>query len=81
MDLMKFTTVNGAKENNNTDEVCMDKLLVEAARKQYADDLFETVRRCYCEANKDYLQKQIQIASEYLTEDQKEELRKKGIQI
>lgn len=59
----------------------MDALLVDAARKLFADDLFETVRRCYCEANKDYLQKQIQIASEYLTEEQKEELRQKGILI
>jgi len=33
----------------------------------------------YCEANKDYLQKQIRIASEYLTDEQKEELRQKGI--
>lgn len=57
----------------------MDALLVDAARKMFADNLFETVRRCYCEANKDYLQKQIQIASEYLTEEQKEELRQKGI--
>lgn len=59
----------------------MDALLADAARKLFADDLFETVRRCYCEANKDYLQKQIQIASEYLTEEQKEELRQKGIAI
>lgn len=59
----------------------MDALLVDAARKLFADDPFETVRRCYCEANKDYLQKQIQIASEYLTEEQKEELRQKGIAI
>lgn len=59
----------------------MDALLVDAARKLFADDLFDTVRRCYCEANKDYLQKQIQIASEYLTEEQKEELRQKGIAI
>ena len=59
----------------------MDALLVDSARNLFADDLFETVRRCYCEANKDYLQKQIQIASEYLTEEQKEELRQKGILI
>jgi len=57
----------------------MDNLLVEGARKLYADNLFETVMRCYCDANKEYLQKQIQIASEYLTEEQKEELRQKGI--
>ena len=59
----------------------MDSLLADGARKVFAENLFETVKRCYCEANKDYLQKQIQIASEYLTEDQKEELRQKGIQI
>lgn len=57
----------------------MDSLLADGARKLFAENLFETVKRCYCEANKDYLQKQIQIASEYLTEDQKEELRQKGI--
>lgn len=43
------------------------------------NDLFNLVRRCYCEANNDYLRKQIQIASEYLTKDQKTELRQKGI--
>ena len=57
----------------------MDNALAEGARKLYAENLFETVRRCYCEANKDYLQKQIKIASEYLTHEQKEELRQKGI--
>lgn len=57
----------------------MDSLLADAARKLYAENLFETVRRSYCEANKEYLQKQIQIASEYLTGEQKEELRQKGI--
>ena len=60
-------------------DAVMDSLLIEGARELFADDLFNLVRRCYCEANKDYLQKQIQIASEYLTEDQKTELRQKGI--
>ena len=59
----------------------MDAMLNEGARELYAENLFETVRQCYCEANKDYLQKQLQIVSEYLTEGQKEELRQKGIQI
>lgn len=59
----------------------MDKALAEAARKLYAENLFETVRKCYCEANKDYLEKQIQIAFEYLTDDQKNELRDKGINV
>ena len=57
----------------------MDRLLADSARNLYAENLFETVRRCYCEENKEYLQKQIQIASEYLTDEQKEKLHKKGI--
>lgn len=57
----------------------MDKDLANGARQLFADNLFETVRQGYCEANKDYLAKQIHIASEYLTEEQKEELRNKGI--
>lgn len=59
----------------------MDKALAEAARRLHAENLFEIVRQSYCDANKDYLQKQVQIASEYLTEEQKEELRQKGVQI
>lgn len=43
------------------------------------DELFELVRRNYAESNKDYIQQQIQIASEYLTDEQKEELRQKRI--
>lgn len=57
----------------------MDRLLADSARNLYAENLFEIVMRCYCEENKEYLQKQILIASEYLTDEQKEELRKKGI--
>lgn len=57
----------------------MDKDLADGARQLFADNLFETVRQCYCEANKNYLDKQIKIASEYLTDKQKEELRRKGI--
>jgi hypothetical protein len=59
----------------------MDKDLTNGARKLFADNLFETVRQCYCEANKDYLEKQLKIASEYLTEEQKKELLQKGISI
>lgn len=59
----------------------MDKLLVEGARELFADELFDLVRKNYCEANKDYLQKQLKITSEYLTEEQKDELRKRGIVI
>ena len=59
----------------------MNKDLVEGARQLFADNLFEIVRQCYCEKNKEYLQKQIAIASEYLTEEQKMELRQKGIAV
>ena len=52
----------------------MDKLLVEAARKQFADDLFEIVLANYHKANSEYIQKQIDIAMEYLSEDQKHAL-------
>lgn len=59
----------------------MDKDLIDGARQLFTDEIFETVRRCYCEANRDYLNKQLKIASEYLTDKQKEELRQKGIMI
>ena len=59
----------------------MDKKLIEASRKLHADNLFDLVRRNYAESNKDYLQKQISIAAEYLTAEQKAELRSKGINI
>ena len=42
------------------------------------DEIEETVRKCYCDANKDYLEKQLKIASEYLTEEQKKELLQRG---
>lgn len=59
----------------------MDKDLANGARQLFAENLFEIVKKCYCEANKDYLDKQIKIASEYLTKEQKEELRSKGVLI
>ena len=59
----------------------MDKDLIDGARQLFADEIFETVMRCYREANKDYLDKQVKIASEYMTDRQKEELRQKGIVI
>ena len=52
----------------------MDEILAEGSRKIVADGIFEFVRQHYVEANKKYLQKQIAIASEYLTEEQKAEL-------
>ena len=42
------------------------------------DEIFELVRESYAEANKDYIQQQIQIASEHLTDEQKADLRNKG---
>ena len=66
---------------SNLKDTSMDKNLIDGARRLFADELFETVRRCYCEANKNYLDKQIKIASEYMTDKQKEELRQKGVLI
>ena len=60
-------------------EIIMDKDLADGARELFADEIFETVRRCYNEANRDYLDKQMKIASEYMTDEQKEELRQRGI--
>lgn len=45
------------------------------------EEMIELVRNAYSEANKDYLEKQLKIASEYLTEEQKKELLQKGISI
>lgn len=59
----------------------MGKILAETARKTFADDLFNIVRENYCKANHDYLQKQITIASQYLSEEQKRILRGKGFVI
>ena len=47
----------------------MDKILDEVARKLSAETIFEIVRNNYCEANKAYLEKQVQIASKYLTDE------------
>ena len=35
------------------------------------EEMFELVRNAYSETNKDYLEKQLKIASEHLTEEQK----------
>ena len=61
--------------------IIMDNALVEAARELAADNLFDLVRENYCKGNHDYLQKQITIASEYLSEEQKGQLRGKGFVI
>ena len=57
----------------------MDKDLADASRRQCAQNLFDLVRETYLKVNKDYLRKQIAIASEYLTEEQKEELKELGL--
>lgn len=44
-------------------------------------ELFDLVRSNYIKANRDYIAEQIRIASEYLTDKQKEELRSKGINV
>ena len=44
-------------------------------------ELFELVRSNYIKANQDYIEEQIRIVSEYLTDKQKEELRSKGIKV
>lgn len=44
-------------------------------------ELFDLVLSNYIKANQDYIAEQIRIASEYLTEEQKEELRKRGFTI
>ena len=41
------------------------------------DELYQLVRDNYNKVNHDYLQRQIDICSGYLTEEQKEELREK----
>ena len=38
-------------------------------------EFYKLVRSNYIKANQDYIEEQIQIASEYLTEEQKKELR------
>ena len=62
-------------------ELAMDKDLIDGARQLFADEIFETVRRCYNEANRYYIDKQMKIASEYMTDEQKEELRQRGVMI
>lgn len=43
------------------------------------EELFELVKNAYSETNKDYLEKQLKIASEHLTEEQKKELLQKRV--
>ena len=57
----------------------MDKVLEDGARQLYAENVFCSVLNNYKNANKEYLQKQTGIVSDYLTESQKTELRKMDI--
>ena len=41
-------------------------------------ELYKLVRSNYIKANQDYITEQIRIASEYLTDEQKDELRTRG---
>ena len=52
----------------------MDKDLAEAAREVFAYDLYKLIRECYNESNKEYLQKQFDIAKSYMTEEQRKEV-------
>lgn len=59
----------------------MDASLKQAACEMRADEIFELARKNYHTANKGYIQKQIRIASEYLTDEQKKELVSKGYSV
>ena len=59
----------------------MDKDLAEAARKMFAKDLFESIRKHHSVENHEYCQKHIDIVHEYLTPKMKKELRKMGFTI
>lgn len=45
------------------------------------NDIFDLVRKNYATANADYIQRQIAIASAYLTDEQKSELWNKGVSV
>ena len=55
---------------------CVNDLITE--EELFNKTIFEVVRRNYCEANREYLQKQIRIASKYLDDEQKERFRLMG---
>lgn len=52
----------------------MDKDLAEGTRIFQTDNLYKLIRECYNESNKEYLQKQFEIAKSYMTEEQKKEV-------
>lgn len=55
---------------------CVNDLITE--EELFNRTLFDIVRRNYCEVNREYLQEQIRIASEYLDDEQKERFRLMG---
>lgn len=57
----------------------MDNAFIEDARSLYTDTMYDVVRTAYNRSNHDYLQRQIDICSEYLTDEQKQEIRKTGV--
>lgn len=58
---------------------CVNDLITE--EEMFNKTLFDVVRRNYCEANREYLQEQIRIASEYLDDEQKERFRLMGYMV
>ena len=57
----------------------MDNVLIEGARSLYADNLYDVIRTAYNSANYDYLQRQIDICAEFLTDEQKQVIRETGV--
>lgn len=57
----------------------MDNALIEGARSLYTDTLYDVIRTAYNRENHDYLQSQIDICAEYLTDEQKQTIRKDGV--
>ena len=55
----------------------MDKVLVVGARRIFAEEVFNCIRENYAKENHDYLQKQLNIAWEYMTEEMHEQLKER----
>lgn len=66
--------------NEQPDDMsCEDVMRLAGILPKEDDSLFDLVRTNYNKANAEYLQKQLQIASKYLTLEQRKELERKGI--
>ena len=57
----------------------MNNAFIEGARSLYTDTLYDVIRTAYNRENHDYLQRQIDICAEYLTDKQKQTIRKDGV--